>query len=985
MSAAEEQTRFRTMRSGIASVASSTTRPVLGHSAMKSLSTRSSSLLVSVLAITLLAPAARSNGAQAGSTARDGLASLSAHGSGVSRAPTSPTLATTCAPDWIPTFGGKGAPNGSINALLAFDDGSGSALYAGGSFTAIGSVAANRIARWDGGVWTPLESGLDDTCQALVTFDDGSGPALYAAGRFANAGGQPAPGVAKWTGSAWVALGTGLAGSLSGGSTWAGDLATFDDGSGTALYITGDFTSAGGVNANGIARWSGMGWSALANGLNGPGHALARFDDGGGEALHVGGEFTRADGLPAARIAKWNGSSWSPLGAGIGGAGAAVYTLAAYTEAGVPSLYVGGWFNSAGGASATGLARWDGSQWHWAGDAIYFFSPKGTVPGAVYRLTTFDDGSGPKLHVGGHFNFLGGMPASRIAKRNGGSWSALASGTNQDVLAMAGFDDGSGSQLYVGGFFGLAGGLVTGSLARWSGSTWSSIFWGVSGIRVLTTFDDGTGKGPELYAVGSITSSPGVATGHVSRWDGWTWTSITPGTTGPGPVWALAVFDDGTGPALYAAGGFTVINGVSANHIARWNGSTWSPIGTGINDYVFTLDVLDDGTGPALYAGGSFTFAGGVAAQCIAKWNGSTWSALSSGLSHTVQDITLYDDGTGPHIYAAGQFVNAGGVPANYIARWSGSAWSPLGAGVGSHVRSLAVYDDGSGAALYAAGEFLTAGGAPANHVARWDGSAWSSLGSGLDGLVRSLAVFDGGAGAELYAGGTFADAGGTSADNVARWNGASWAALGGGVLGDVHVVQSSELAHGTALLVGGDFAASPSADAALARWGCSDSPATPFCVGDGTQATACPCANSGAPGKGCENSAGTGGAALVAAGTRHPDTIVLTSAGELPAVLSIFLQGNQKLEPGVAFGDGVRCVGGALKRLYVKNASGGIASAPQPGDLSITDRSAALGDPIASGTSRCYQVYYRDSNLAFCPEPTGNSWNVSSAVRILW
>jgi hypothetical protein len=84
-------------------------------------------------------------------------------------------------------------------------------------------------------------------------------------------------------------------------------------------------------------------------------------------------------------------------------------------------------------------------------------------------------------------------------------------------------------------------------------------------------------------------------------------------------------------------------------------------------------------------------------------------------------------------------------------------------------------------------------------------------------------------------------------------------------------------------------------------------------------------------------------------------------------------------------FGDGVRCVGGTLKRLYSKNAVGGVVSAPGPGDPSISSRSATLGDPIAPGSSRSYQVYYRDPNLAFCPSPMGDAWNVSSANRVVW
>jgi hypothetical protein len=84
-------------------------------------------------------------------------------------------------------------------------------------------------------------------------------------------------------------------------------------------------------------------------------------------------------------------------------------------------------------------------------------------------------------------------------------------------------------------------------------------------------------------------------------------------------------------------------------------------------------------------------------------------------------------------------------------------------------------------------------------------------------------------------------------------------------------------------------------------------------------------------------------------------------------------------------FGDGLRCVSGVLKRLYVKSASGGTASAPGPGDPSITAQSAALGDPIVSGQTRGYQAYYRDSSASFCPSPSGGTFNVSNALLVLW
>src|SRR5258708_37612356 len=65
----------------------------------------------------------------------------------------------------------------------------------------------------------------------------------------------------------------------------------------------------------------------------------------------------------------------------------------------------------------------------------------------------------------------------------------------------------------------------------------------------------------------------------------------------------------------------------------------------------------------------------------------------------------------------------------------------------------------------------------------------------------------------------------------------------------------------------------------------------TPFCFGDHSLPTPCPCGNFGHPGRGCDNSAHTGGAILTARGATNPDWVVLASSGELPSAVSIFLQ----------------------------------------------------------------------------------------------
>jgi subtilisin family serine protease len=151
--------------------------------------------------------------------------------------------------------------------------------------------------------------------------------------------------------------------------------------------------------------------------------------------------------------------------------------------------------------------------------------------------------------------------------------------------------------------------------------------------------------------------------------------------------------------------------------------------------------------------------------------------------------------------------------------------------------------------------------------------------------------------------------------------------------------------------------------------------------VGDPTVTTACPCANQGSPGFGCKNSTDYAGARLNSAGVPALDNVVFTTTGEISTATSIVLQGDGNVATGLVFGDGLLCAFGNLKRLYTKTAVNGSITAPQPGDLSVKAQSAALGDTILPGSTRYYQVYYRDSNLVFCAP----GYNSTNAQQIGW
>jgi hypothetical protein len=131
----------------------------------------------------------------------------------------------------------------------------------------------------------------------------------------------------------------------------------------------------------------------------------------------------------------------------------------------------------------------------------------------------------------------------------------------------------------------------------------------------------------------------------------------------------------------------------------------------------------------------------------------------------------------------------------------------------------------------------------------------------------------------------------------------------------------------------------------------------------------ACPCMNpAGGPGRGCDNSAATGGAILWVSGIADlsSDSLVFTTSGEKPTATSILLQGTAPAPAGIAYGQGVRCVSGTLNRLFIQAASGGSITAPNfgAGDPTVSARSAAKGDTILAGQSRWYVVDYRDPTV---------------------
>ncbi|MDZ4771590.1 MAG: hypothetical protein SGI72_00510 [Planctomycetota bacterium] len=148
-----------------------------------------------------------------------------------------------------------------------------------------------------------------------------------------------------------------------------------------------------------------------------------------------------------------------------------------------------------------------------------------------------------------------------------------------------------------------------------------------------------------------------------------------------------------------------------------------------------------------------------------------------------------------------------------------------------------------------------------------------------------------------------------------------------------------------------------------------------PYCS---STPAACPCANVGALGNGCANSANPAGANIAAAGIASVagDSVVLTGSGMPPGSPCLYFQGTG--QASLPFGDGVLCIGGAIVRLGVKfNTFAGSSTIPSGADPVLS----VMGGVPAAGGARFYSAWYRDSAV-FC---TPSTFNLTNGVAVFW
>jgi len=399
---------------------------------------------------------------------------------------------------WSPLGAGVGATTAVERRVLALAELPGGDLVVGGSFGIAGGVLTQNIARWDGVAWNALASGSARRVDALAVSTSGilfaGGPAF---------GSSPFSGVLAWDGVSWspsytapgrtvgalafAANGDLLVGgrSASRGTAAGGFVARVAPGS-TATTLGAGFPGpyhsepkavielsngdvlvggligrAGDSDVGGIARFDGVAWRPIGDGLGRELQEVVELPNGD---VVVGG-------FLAGGVARSTATGWQVLGGGVRNVGipdlAVVSAMVAMPDG---DLIVGGQFEEAGGVPVHSIARWDGASWSPLGNGV------GT--GVVHDMLLLPDGD---LIVSGSFSVALGGPGQQVARWDGTAWSPLGAGLMHQPWALALGADG---HVYAGG---------GDELSEWDGISWTSRGAPPSGnfIFSLAANDDG--------------------------------------------------------------------------------------------------------------------------------------------------------------------------------------------------------------------------------------------------------------------------------------------------------------------------------------------------------------------------------------------------------------------------------------------------------------------------------------------------------------
>ena len=621
--------------------------------------------------------------------------------------------------------------DGAVFSSVVFDDGTGPALYLGGSFGLAGSGLAANIVKWNGEGFVPLGTGSGRTVRSIAV----DGNSLLAEG------GSPGAVLRRWQNGVWTSLSPTL-----GVGSQINVIRPMADG----IYVGARTGTGFTADANLQVLRDGL-WSTVGNSVTGEVIALERMGDRwivGGRITHVGG----TSGIDVNSIAAWDGTQWSVIGAGFDGA---VHTICIVNN----EIVAGGSFEASDGQAVTCVGRFDGTRWREVGNGL---------EGPVYHLSQING----ELVAAGGFTKSNGTQLDHVAKFVNGGWEPISGGINGDVRTLAQF----AGKLYAGGDFTRADEKPALRVASLSNGRWSGLLSGINGtVSALTKYQD------RLIVSGSFSQVGGVNARRMAAFDGDSWSQF-----GNDAGFSANCFVE-FGEQLLAGGAFSIPGGPSG--VAVFNGATWDAMGA-LEGNVKGMHVHDG----VLYAYGNGLLRqspGGQPYYGLAKWDGTSWVNGFPGTNRSVAvnaletfngRLYMAGDSLGtlvgvwdlsglepvPAAQAAnsryalksfnGQLYIGGGLPV--LAAWTGTSTVPINTAQSSGTQAITEHFEIHGGRLYAIGWFPPAGSSPtATTVLRIvDGQTVLAPKTGFPAAVGSYqpTITGQSFGSRLYVGGSF-------------------------------------------------------------------------------------------------------------------------------------------------------------------------------------------------------------------------------------
>lgn len=342
-------------------------------------------------------------------------------------------------------------------------------LYVGGEFNKLQGIHTQGIARWNGTKWDSMGAGIDrlimyDTSNwypphtyAMATYHN----KLYVGGESSSLGYLNAPGIGTWDGTSWDTIPIQPFVNRDNISTGIVDALTIIN---NKLYVGGAFDTVAGKRCIGITCWNDTNWTSL----NFPNLSIFSYIDAICEykgSIYVGGLFWGANTID--NIGRWDSTGWHTVGQGIPGSLSDVWSMVVYDG----ELYVGGEFSISDGNVGNNIEKWDGTKWSDVG---------GGTDHQVYNLIVYNG----KLYAMGVFTEAGGVPADGIAEWDGTKWCSFAGKiANVGITSSAIYKD----SLYIGGGFATLTKDTVYYLAEWAGGNYTdscgTILAGVNEVK----------------------------------------------------------------------------------------------------------------------------------------------------------------------------------------------------------------------------------------------------------------------------------------------------------------------------------------------------------------------------------------------------------------------------------------------------------------------------------------------------------------------